>query len=86
MDARASTTTLQGTLEYTAGYPGSDSPTYKAQFDVESTAMRDLYDGLADNDLLRDQEPAGDPPIGGSTVTATVTADGRDLRDPGLHR
>ena len=69
---------LQGSLEYTAGYPGPDTPTYKAQFDVESSAMSDLYDGLADNDLLRDEEASApeDAPIGGSAVTATVTADG----------
>jgi hypothetical protein len=73
---------LQGTLEYTAGYPGAGAPTYKAQFDVESTAMRDLYDGLVDNDLLRDQDPASDPPIGGAAVTATVTADGRTYEIP----
>jgi len=73
---------LQGTLDYTAGYPGPDTPTYKAQFDVESTAMRDLYDELADNDLLRDQDESSDPPIGGSSVTATVTADGKTYEIP----
>jgi len=29
---------LQATLAYTAGYPGPDTPAYKAQFDVEGAA------------------------------------------------
>ena len=74
---------LQGTLDYTAGYPGPDTPAYKAQFDVESAAMSDLYDGLADNDLLRDQDPCPrSTPIGGAAVTATVTADGETYEIP----
>jgi hypothetical protein len=73
---------LQGTLDYTAGYPGRGAPTYKAQFDVESTKMSDLYDGLADNDLLRDQVRSGEAPIGGPSETATITAAGETYEVP----
>ena len=75
---------LQATLAYTAGYPGPDTPAYKAQFDVEGAAMSDLYDGLAENDLLRDQDPVPpeETPIGGATLTATVTADGETYEIP----
>lgn len=66
----------QGTLAYSPDYPGADVPTFRAQFDVESAAMTGLYEGLADNDLLGDQDQGDDAPIGGPSESATVTADG----------
>ena len=74
--------TGQGILEYTPDYPGDGVPTFTAQFDVDPGAIDDLYTALAERDLLRDLEPEPDPPIGGATESATVTADGRTFEIP----
>lgn len=74
--------TGQGTLEYVPDYPGDGVPTFTAQFDVDAGALDDLYAALDERDLLRDIEPAADPPIGGATESATVTADGRTFEIP----
>ena len=72
----------QGKLDYTPDYPAEDVPTFSAQFDVEGAGMADLYDGLADNDLLRSQDQSGEAPVGGASVSATVTADGETHEIP----
>lgn len=73
----------QGKLDYTAGYPGPDTPTYAAQFDVEQSAIDDVYAALVERDLLRDfDDSGGDQPIGGPTVTATVIAEGETYEIP----
>lgn len=72
----------QGKLDYTPDYPGAGVPTFSAQFDVEGAAMADLYDGLVDNDLLRSQDQSGAAPLGGTSVSATVTADGETHEIP----
>ena len=74
--------TGQGTLEYTPDYPGDGVPTFTAQFDAQPGAMDDLYSAMAKRDLLRDLEPDPDPPIGGATESATVTADGHTYEVP----
>lgn len=74
--------TGQGTLAYTPDYPGSGVPTFTAQFDVEAGARDELYAELAERDLLRNLEPADDPPIGGSSDSAAVTADGDTYEIP----
>lgn len=74
--------TGQGILEYTPDYPGDGVPTFTAQFDADPGAIDDLYTALARRDLLRDLEPGADPPIGGATESATVTADGRTFEIP----
>jgi hypothetical protein len=72
----------QGKLDYTPDYHGAGVPTFSAQFDVEGAAIADLYDGLVDNDLLRSQAQSGEPPPGGASVSATVTAGGETHEIP----
>jgi hypothetical protein len=74
--------TGQGILEYAPDYPGDGVPTFTAQFDVDPGAVDDLYAALTEQDLLRDLDPAPDPPIGGATESAIVTADGRTVEIP----
>ncbi|MFN8112450.1 MAG: hypothetical protein U0R51_04545 [Solirubrobacterales bacterium] len=74
--------TGQGILDYVPDYPGDGVPTFTAQFDVDPGAVDDLYSALAKRDLLRDLDPDPDPPIGGATESATVTADGKTFEIP----
>jgi hypothetical protein len=74
--------TGQGVLAYTPDYPGSDVPTWRAEFDVAATAVDDLYAALRRHDLLGELEPTSDEPVGGPVETATVTADGKTNEIP----
>ncbi len=74
--------TGQGILDYTPDYPGDGVPTFTAQFDVETTTVDDLYAALEKRDLLRNQDEASDPPVGGASDSATVTADGETYEIP----
>ncbi len=71
-----------GLATYTPDYSGEDVPTYKAKFEVSDEDMDRIYAEMRDAGLLEEIEPADDPPIGGSTETARIYADGETFDVP----
>lgn len=72
-----------GTLEYLPDYPGEGVPTYRAEFEADPTELDALFAELAAEGLLEEEiGGSDDPPVGGDTETATITAEGESFDVP----
>lgn len=72
-----------GKLAFTPDYPREGVPTYRSTFEVDPAALDALYEDLQAEGLLGAEiAPVEDPPVGGDTETATVTAGGESYEIP----
>lgn len=72
----------RGTIAYLPDYEGEGVPTFRERFAVDAASLDALYAHLAELDLLRSREEGENPPVGGATESATVTADGERYEIP----
>lgn len=72
-----------GTIAFTPGYDGPEVPTWVETFQLSSAERDALYSALVEQGLLRERWRADPlPPIGGSSATLRVTADGQTATLP----
>jgi hypothetical protein len=73
----------QGQVVMIPDYASSTVPTWTETFTVEQTEMDKLYKLMVDKELFTQEWRAQDqPPVGGSSESMTVTANGKQIEIP----